>query len=215
MTISSDMNPTPDTDTMLNKMAKAGDVEIDDTDEDDKIAATPAQVQAVVSTVEDLAAAAQAVTTTLHQLTNVQPEVMLPSATPAAPKAKTKKKAKKVAKKAAAKKTKTVAKKASAKKETTASSGQSGPPITDLSVDKLNDKEMKVMSVFSLKGERESLTITQLAKGAWPTNTQGKSNSWTRNSLRRLVRGGFIEKLKRGLYRISIKGRNRMEKAAA
>lgn len=200
MTISGDTAPNTDTDLTLNKLAKAGAVEDDMIDTEDKAAT-------VVSTQEDLAEAAKALTKSLQQA-GIEPEIQLPT-----PATKTKKKSrKKTTKKTAKAKAKKTAK--TAAKKTAPSSGQSGPAIADLAVDELNDKEMKVMKVFPLKGDRETFTITDLAKGAWPTNTQGKSNSWTRNSLRRLVRGGFIEKLKRGSYRISVKGRHRMEKAA-
>ena len=94
-----------------------------------------------------------------------------------------------------------------------ATTGQSGPALT-IGFEDLNAKERKVIGVFDLES-RAIVTIVAIAKHAWPTNTQGKSNSWTRNSLRRLVRGGLVEKVKRGLYRITVKGRNRVVAAQA
>lgn len=198
------------------------------------------QQVASVSTAADLAVAALAVKTalgvgTVEALSDAPAEAPKkkrgrplgsknkPKLSASEGKAKGAKKTKKVvAKKASAKSAKKVTKATKAvakaiptpkKSNKEATSGQSGPSI-ELDFEDLNDKEIKVMKVFPLEGERGILTIPALAKGAWPTNTQGKSNSWTRNCLRRLVRGNLIEKLKRGEYRISVKGRHRMEKAA-
>ena len=143
-----------------------------------------------------------------------KPSVKKPKAKAAAPK-KAKKaavKAKTVVKARAAKKTKaTKATKATSAKEP--KSGQSGPPL-DLTFDALNTNERKVMACFSLKGSRAPTTIVELAKEAFSPASKKKQNSWTRNSLRRLVRSALVEKLERGSYRITSKGRARMEKAS-
>lgn len=90
-------------------------------------------------------------------------------------------------------------------------SGQSGPPM-ELPAEKLNDKERKVLDCFPLKGDRRTMTIVEMAKEAFPSKKAAQANSWTRNSLRRLTRGGWLDKLERGQYRISEKGRKRLQR---
>lgn len=142
-----------------------------------------------------------------------------------APKAPRKAKAKKV-KKASTKKTAKSAKKAkpvkakktaAAKEEAEASkptSGQSGPPI-NLDFDELNKNEKRIITQFTLTGDREVLTIVALSKQSFPSKKAKEANSWTRNGLRRLIRAGLLEKVERGSYRITVKGRKRVSAALA
>jgi hypothetical protein len=131
---------------------------------------------------------------------------------PAKKKAQAKKKAKKPAKKPAKAKAKKPTKK-SKKKPTT---GQSGPPV-DVPFDTLNDKERKVVTFLNGKGKgpRNPLKIAEIAGACWPRMAKAQANSWTRNSLRRLVCGGWVEKKDgaRGLYWITEKGRKRLQRA--
>ena len=130
-------------------------------------------------------------------------------------KAKTKTaKAKKTAKKIVAK---AKASKAKASKAKTAKvahkpvSGQSGPRITELSWDDLNKKEKLVVGVFDVEGEREVRTIEQIGSEAFKTQTLKKQNSWTRNSLRRLMRSGvWLEKTEPGKYRLTQAARTKL-----
>lgn len=121
-----------------------------------------------------------------------------------------KKTAKKTAKKAAAKKTASVPKtakkaaKAPKKRSEVPTSGQSGKPI-DLGRDKLNGKELSVVSV--LASDANAIPINALAASCFPQETASKANSWVRNSLRRLVRGKWVEKVSRGTYRLHPEGK--------
>jgi len=94
-------------------------------------------------------------------------------------------------------------------------SGQSGPPI-ELSVSGLNAKEMKVFDVLNGAGAgvRVILTITEIAETCFKSQGKKRSNSWTRNSLRRLVQGGLVEKVGRGTYRVADVGRKKLARAA-
>lgn len=73
--------------------------------------------------------------------------------------------------------------------------GQSGPPIS-IAKDKLNDKEQKVLEM--LESTPSALGLKYIAERCWPG--EKKANSWVRNSLRRLVRASFAEKVGKGLY---------------
>lgn len=95
-----------------------------------------------------------------------------------------------------------------AAKEKKPSTGQSGPKIKDLQFADLNRKERLVMGCFSVSGEREVRSIAELAALAFKSYPAKKANSWTRNSLRRLVRGGLLEKPTPGAYRLSRVGRD-------
>jgi hypothetical protein len=101
---------------------------------------------------------------------------------------------------------------AKAKQAKAPKSGQSGPPL-DLGYGDLNDNERKVVAVFKGKGERKPKTIADLAKECFPSKKFAKANSWVRNSLRRLVRADWLEKMERGSYRITDKGRRRLDAA--
>jgi hypothetical protein len=96
-------------------------------------------------------------------------------------------------------------------------SGQSAPPIT-LEWDKLNAKERKLIEFLdgSGTGVRSIVTIPQLAAECFfgVAETEAQANSWVRNSLRRLARGGdsdWVEKFVRGSYRISVRGRMKLK----
>jgi outer membrane biosynthesis protein TonB len=136
----------------------------------------------------------------------------------AAKKKKTAKKAapkKAVKKVAAAKKTKAkkVAQaKPARKKAAQPTSGQSGPPV-DLAKDKLNSKESRVVAV--LAGDANPVPINALATNCFADQASSKANSWVRNSLRRLVRGKWVDKVGKGTYRLSNTGRALLESQAA
>jgi len=130
-----------------------------------------------------------------------------------------KKTAKKTAKKAAPKKV-AAPKKAAAKKAVAApkaakkkraeqpTSGQSGPPL-ELIRDKLNEKESRVVSV--LAGDANPVPINALATNCFADQPASKANSWVRNSLRRLARAKWVEKVGKGTYRLSENGRAQYE----
>jgi hypothetical protein len=126
-----------------------------------------------------------------------------------------KKSAKKTAKKAAPKKAaaKKAAVKVAKKKHAAPTTGQSGSPL-DLVKAKLNDKETKVIEV--LDGDANPVALTVLAAAAFSGLPTVQANSWTRNSLRRLVRGKWVQKVGKGTYRMTDLGHSRFhEKASA
>lgn len=88
--------------------------------------------------------------------------------------------------------------------------GQSGPPLV-LVADKVNPKEKAVASVLLRSGK--VLSLAEIAEAAFPKERKG--GSWTRNSLRRLVRGRWVAKAGPGRYRISPSGRRRLGAAAS
>ena len=94
-------------------------------------------------------------------------------------------------------------------------SGQSAPPI-ELSADALNVKETKVLAALNGGGAgvRSILTITDIAAECFKSQKKSRANSWVRNSLRRLVQGGLVEKVERGKYRVSEAGRKGLARAA-
>lgn len=115
-------------------------------------------------------------------------------------------------------KKKVAAKKAPSKKtaeKKIATSGQSGPSI-ELSTEGLNAKEGKVFAALNGPGSgvRTIFNITELAEHCFKSQGRRKSNSWTRNSLRRLVQAGLAEKVDRGKYRVSDAGRKKLARAA-
>jgi hypothetical protein len=91
------------------------------------------------------------------------------------------------------------------------SSGQSGPPIEDLPYEKLNKKEKKVLD--ALAEDSKDMALSDLAKAAFPSSNKAEGNSWARNSLRRPVRAGFVEKSARGEYKITAAGKRCIKKA--
>jgi hypothetical protein len=90
-------------------------------------------------------------------------------------------------------------------------SGQSGPPL-ELTKDKLNDKEEKVVSV--LQADANPMPINALATNCFSNQSAKTANSWVRNSLRRLVRGKWVEKIGKGTYRLTDSGRKGLEGSA-
>lgn len=99
-------------------------------------------------------------------------------------------------------------------KKQTYPSGQNGPAI-DLSVRELNVKEYRVMEVLNGtgRGDRSQKAISELAFTAFAREPAARGMSWVRNSLRRLVRSGYVEKCARGCYRVTDTGRRRLSKA--
>jgi hypothetical protein len=90
-------------------------------------------------------------------------------------------------------------------------SGQSGPRIAELGWEDLNKKEKLVIGVFDIEGEREVRTIEQIGAEAFQNQTLKKQNSWTRNSLRRLMRAGiWLEKVEPGKYRLTQAARTKL-----
>lgn len=86
------------------------------------------------------------------------------------------------------------------------SSGQSGPTV-DLNKKKINPKEQKILAALNHgKGPQKIAELAAEAFGNKPS--QAKANSWVRNSLRRLVRGGLVEQAARGTYKLTAKGKN-------
>ena len=145
------------------------------------------------------------------------------AAKPAAKKASSKKaSAKKPAKKKAAKKggkrklhpkvaakskgKKAAAKKAPAKKAPKAkvSSGQGGPALK-LEAGELNAKERKVMG--TMVSASKPLKLSEIAEATFKSLGPIKGNSWTRNSMRRLVRSGLVRKSATGTYVVTAKGK--------
>lgn len=86
--------------------------------------------------------------------------------------------------------------------------GQKATPL-ELPLDRMNEKERAVLNVFNPTGPRGWYNITTLAQWAFPVENHkhaGRANSWVRNSLRRLVRGGWVEhpsKEHKGVFRLS------------
>ncbi len=95
-------------------------------------------------------------------------------------------------------------------------SGQSGPKL-ELEISDLNPKERKLLLVLNGEGsgKRPDLSIVDLAEACWKHKSKAHANSWTRNSLRRLVRSGMIDKQERGLYRISEASRKAIAKSVS
>ena len=108
-----------------------------------------------------------------------------------------KKTTKKVAKKKVTKKK--VAVKAADAVET--SSGQAGPPVK---ITKVNLKESKVIEQLNHGSEPQK--ISEIAK-CFKGKSKAQANSWVRNSLRRLVRGGLVKQVQRGTYTLTAKGK--------
>ena len=152
--------------------------------------------------------------------TVAETEEKVPDAKPAKPKKEKKVKTAKKPKNGISKKTAKKPKNGASKKTAAAKSnqGQSGPTL-ELGVDKMNKNEVKIVKgIFTKSGERKPHTIKELQ-----SLIGGKSTSPARNALRRLVRAGWIEHTilatddknkKRGVYRLTEKGRKRGVKEA-
>jgi len=115
-----------------------------------------------------------------------------------------KKSKKKVAKKKVAKK---AAANGNGAPKKAPASGQSGPSL-DLKAKPLNLKEEKVLG--ALANGAGQLTLTELS-ALFKGKKKSQANSWARNSLRRLVRGGLVKKVGRGTYEATAKGKKRAE----
>lgn len=134
----------------------------------------------------------------------------------AKPRAKAKPKAKLKAKPKAKPKAKAKAKpKAKGEARPAPRSGQSGPTI-ELAVDSFNAKELAVLRLLNGEGAgiRPILPINEIAGTCFSTQSRSRGNSWTRNSLRRLVQSRFVERIERGKYRITESGRKSLVRAA-
>jgi hypothetical protein len=86
----------------------------------------------------------------------------------------------------------------------------------ELTPDMVTNNEIKVAKALNGKGQgtRVKMTLQEIAnKTGWKKSLGvKKSNSTVRNSIRRLVRGGWAEWVDRGVYRISQSGRNATKK---
>jgi len=88
-------------------------------------------------------------------------------------------------------------------------SGQSGGPL-DLPLAKINAKEKKIVDMLNEAGRGATASLAELAANCFSDTPGKQANSWVRNSLRRLVRGGWAEKADRGSYRITDEGIKRL-----
>jgi hypothetical protein len=103
----------------------------------------------------------------------------------------------------------------------------------DIPYEELNNKELELLGVLNGEGAGvcPKMTIKECAKGAFlrskvpakkpakaKTATPGKiransleqANYWARNCFRRLVVSDYVVKVSRGVYKISTKGRKRL-----
>lgn len=155
------------------------------------------------------ASADKAATAAFNNRTEDNMEAMVSETqeTKAPVKAKAKKPVKAKAKKPV--KAKAAAKKTPARKPKP-TTGQSGPQI-DLPAEELNKKEAKVLKALTSEGKQN---LKELASLCFGYKNKEQSNSWVRNSLRRLVCAGLAIKVERGTYRATDKGRRRVETLA-
>jgi len=77
----------------------------------------------------------------------------------------------------------------------------------DLSKRKLNAKELKLFTALNAGSGPKNLADLATAAFAGKPSI-AKANSWTRNSLRRLVRAELVEQLARGVYGLTTKGKH-------
>lgn len=127
------------------------------------------------------------------------------------PKAKVKRAKAKVRKVRARKGSKGAKKVARKHKPTT---GQSGPSIEDLGYEDLNAKEVKLIQALG-DHVKQPMTIVELGAVCFTGRSKFQQNSWTRNSLRRLICGGLVDKLSRGVYKLSTSGLKKLHRAQA
>jgi hypothetical protein len=91
-----------------------------------------------------------------------------------------------------------------AKKAKGSPQAQSGDAI-ELPIAEMNKDELKLVKhMYSKSGERKPYSIKDLK-----AVVGGKTTLRVRNALRRPVRGGWLEKVDRGQYRLTEKGRKR------
>jgi hypothetical protein len=78
--------------------------------------------------------------------------------------------------------------------------GQSAPKTGKVEQDKLNEKEREVLTALRRSGQK--LSIGELSERVLSANNiKAHGTSHVRNSLRRLVREGFVKKPERGTYK--------------
>lgn len=96
-------------------------------------------------------------------------------------------------------------------KKAVSTQAQGGPPLKNLSFDKMNKAEKKIVKAI-FKGDHKAFTIKEIMKAT------GLKNSPVRNNLRRPVRGGWLEravvktddqKKVRSAYRLTEQARKR------
>ena len=104
---------------------------------------------------------------------------------------------------------------AKAKAKAAYKTGQNAGPL-ELTVEDFNEKELAVLEALngSGRGPRLEMGLNALATQVFPEASDNKGTSWVRNSLRRLVRSGYVEKTGRGAYCVADTGRKRLAKAA-
>lgn len=93
--------------------------------------------------------------------------------------------------------------------------GQSAPE-RELAYDAFNEDEedmIKLLDGKKSEGPRETRSVAYLAESVDDDDDRAKLR--VRNAMRRLVQGGWVERVDRGKYRISEKGRKRMQRARA
>lgn len=116
---------------------------------------------------------------------------------------------------APAKKARKPRKKAEPKKPTWASLvGQDGPAIEVAYAD-LNPKEKRVVAALAAQEGRKPLTLSELADASFSKGAKAKRNSWVRNCMRRLTRGGWAEHAEEkgdGTYRLTKNGKDRLRR---
>jgi hypothetical protein len=82
--------------------------------------------------------------------------------------------------------------------------GQSAPKTGKVERDKLNEKEREVLTALRRSGQK--LSIAELSERVLSQNNiKAHGTSHVRNSLRRLVREGFVKKPERGAYKAAKK----------
>jgi hypothetical protein len=100
---------------------------------------------------------------------------------------------------------------AQAKKRKAPTTGQSGPEI-ELDVEDLNRKERKVVEF--LADATKAKTLAEMASACFPHEPKARRNSWVRNSLRRLVCAGLVDRVTAGCYRATAIAKRRVHKLA-
>lgn len=98
-----------------------------------------------------------------------------------------------------------------------ASTGQSAPH-EEVKTDELNDKETKLALFINGdgKGVRADVNLSDMTKVFTKSaSTKAQAYSWVRNSIRRLITGEFVEKISRGVFRVTEKGRKRLQRVEA
>ena len=93
-------------------------------------------------------------------------------------------------------------------------SGQSAPS-REIPFENLSPRELKLLTTLNGTGTgaRKTFAISVLAMECFggEADSEQQANSWTRNTLRRLFIGGWVDKLARGQYKISVKTRKKIK----